>query len=130
MERRLAAIMATDVVGYSRLIRADEEGTLEALKALRADLVDPKIDLHHGRIVKLMGDGMLVEFASVVDAVQAAVETQQAVSDRNADVPADKRILVRDARYPRQDGTSSVIISNIAPRRFQAAHEAVAWRSR
>ena len=67
MERRLAAIMATDVVGYSRLIRADEEGTLEALKALRADLLNPKIAKHHGRIVKLMGDGLLVEFASVVD---------------------------------------------------------------
>jgi adenylate cyclase len=95
MERRLAAIMATDVVGYSRLIRVDEEGTLEALKALRADLIDPKIAEHHGRIVKLMGDGMLVEFASVVDAVHAAVETQQAVTDHNADVPADKRIELR-----------------------------------
>ena len=63
MERRLAAIMATDVVGYSRLIRADEEGTIAALKALRADLINPKIDEYHGRIVKLMGDGMLVEFA-------------------------------------------------------------------
>ncbi len=79
MERRLAAIMATDVVGYSRLIRADEEGTLEALRALRADLIDPKIAEHHGRIVKLMGDGMLVEFASVVDAVHAAVRN----SNRN-----------------------------------------------
>ncbi len=95
MERRLAAIMATDVVGYSRLIRADEEGTLAALKALRADLIDPKIAEHHGRIVKLMGDGMLVEFASVVDAVHAAVETQQAVIDHNSDVPADKRIELR-----------------------------------
>jgi adenylate cyclase len=95
MERRLAAIMATDVVGYSRLIRADEEGTLAALKALRADLIDPKITEHHGRIVKLMGDGMLVEFASVVDAVHAAVETQQAVNYHNADVPADKRIVLR-----------------------------------
>ncbi len=95
MERRLAAIMATDVVGYSRLIRADEEGTLAALQALRADLIDPKIAEHHGRIVKLMGDGMLVEFASVVDAVHAAVETQQAVTDHNADVPVDKRIELR-----------------------------------
>ncbi len=95
MERRLAAIMATDVVGYSRLIRADEEGTLAALQALRADLIDPKIAERHGRIVKLMGDGMLVEFASVVDAVQAAVETQQAVTDHNADVPADRRIELR-----------------------------------
>jgi len=95
MERRLAAIMATDVVGYSRLIRADEEGTIVALQALRADLIDPKIAEHHGRIVKLMGDGMLVEFASVVDAVRAAVETQQAMTDHNADVPADKRIELR-----------------------------------
>ena len=95
MERRLAAIMATDVVGYSRLIRADEEGTLEALKALRADLIDPKIAEHHGRIVKPMGDGMLVEFASVVDAVQAAVDTQQAMIDHNTDVPADKRMELR-----------------------------------
>ena len=95
MKRRLAAIMATDVVGYSRLIRADEEGTLTALKALRADLIDPKIAEHHGRIVKLMGDGMLVEFASVVDAVRTAVETQQAVTVHNADVPADKRIVLR-----------------------------------
>ena len=95
MERRLAAVMATDVVGYSRLIRADEEGTIAALQALRADLINPKIAEHHGRIVKLMGDGMLVEFASVVDAVHAAVETQQAVTDHNADVPADKRIELR-----------------------------------
>ena len=95
MERRLAAILAADVVGYARLIRADEEGTLAALTALRADLIDPKIAEHHGRIVKLMGDGMLAEFASVVDAVQAAVESQQAVADRNADLPADKRIEFR-----------------------------------
>ena len=95
MERRLAAIMATDVVGYSRLIRADEEGTLAALQALRADLIDPKITAHHGRIVKLMGDGMLAEFASVVDAVHAAVETQQAMIDYNAHVPSDKRLELR-----------------------------------
>ena len=68
MERRLAAIMATEVVGYSRLIRADEEGTIAALQSLRANLVNPKIAEHHGRIVKLMGDGMLVEFPSIVDA--------------------------------------------------------------
>ncbi|MCH7776478.1 MAG: hypothetical protein IH878_08055 [Gemmatimonadetes bacterium] len=95
MKRRLAAIMATDVVGYSRLIRADEEGTIAALKALRADLIDPKIAEHHGRIVKLMGDGMLVEFASVVDAVHAAVETQQAVAEHNSDLPKNKRIELR-----------------------------------
>ena len=68
VQRRLAAILAADVVGYSRLIRSDEEGTLAALKALRTDLIDPKIAEHHGRVVKLMGDRMLAEFASVVDA--------------------------------------------------------------
>ncbi len=92
MERRRAAILAADVVGYSRLIRADEEGTIATLKTLRADLIDPKIAEHHGRIVKLMGDGMLAEFASVVDAVRAAVEAQRAVAERNADLPEDKRI--------------------------------------
>ena len=95
MERRLAAIMATDVVGYSRLIRADEEGTIAALKALRADLIDPKLTEHNGRIVKLMGDGMLAEFASVVDAVRTAVETQAAVAKHNAGLPEDKRIEFR-----------------------------------
>ncbi len=95
MERRLAAIMATDVVGYSRLIRADEEGTIAALKTLRSDLIDPKIAEHHGRIVKLMGDGMLAEFPSVVDAVRAAVETQQAVAEHNASLPEDRWIEFR-----------------------------------
>ena len=95
MERRLAAIMSADVVGYSRLIRADEEGTIAALKALRADLIDPKLGEHNGRIVKLMGDGMLAEFPSVVDAVRAAVETQAAVAAHNADLPKDKRIEFR-----------------------------------
>ncbi len=76
MERRLAAIVAVDVVGYSRLIRADEEGTLLALRALREELIDPKIKEHRGRIVKLMGDGMLVEFVSVVDAVACSAEMQ------------------------------------------------------
>ncbi len=95
MERRLAAILASDVVGYSRLIRADEEGTLAALKALRADIIDPTLAEHNGRIVKLMGDGMLAEFASVVDAVRAAVETQLAVAERNAKLPEEKRIEFR-----------------------------------
>ena len=75
--RRLAAILAADVAGYSRLMGADEEGTLERLKALRRELVDPKIAEHHGRIVKTTGDGLLVEFASVVDAVRCAVEVQR-----------------------------------------------------
>lgn len=95
MERRLAAILATDVVGYSRLIRADEEGTLERLKALRDEIIEPNIAKHHGRIVKLMGDGMLAEFGSVVDAVRNAVEVQQAVSVHQADLPEGQRIQFR-----------------------------------
>jgi len=93
--RRLAAILAADVAGYSRLMGADEEGTLERLKALRRDLSDPKIAEHNGRIVKTTGDGLLVEFASVVDAVRCAVEAQRAVLDRNAEIPEDKRLVFR-----------------------------------
>ena len=93
--RRLAAILAADVAGYSRLMGADEEGTLERLKALRRELLDPKIAEHHGRIVKTTGDGLLVEFASVVDAVRCAVAVQQAMPERNADVAADSRIELR-----------------------------------
>jgi adenylate cyclase len=93
--RRLAAILAADVVGYSRLMGVDEEGTLARLKALRSELIDPKIAQHHGRIVKTTGDGLLVEFASVVDAVRCATEVQQAMPERNAGVPADRRIELR-----------------------------------
>jgi adenylate cyclase len=93
--RRLAAILAADVAGYSRLMGADEEGTLERLKALRRELLDPKIAEHRGRIVKTTGDGFLVEFASVVDAVRCAVEAQRAMADRNASTPAEKRIEFR-----------------------------------
>jgi adenylate cyclase len=93
--RRLAAILAADVAGYSRLMGADEEGTLERLKALRRELVDPKIAEHHGRIVKTTGDGMLVEFASVVDAVRCAVAVQQAMPERNTGAAADDRIELR-----------------------------------
>ncbi len=95
MERRLAAILSADVVGYARLVRADEEGTIAALRALRADLIDPELSEHHGRIVKLMGDGMLVEFPSVVDAVRAAVAIQSALAARNEDLGADRGIEVR-----------------------------------
>ncbi len=84
--RRLAAIFAADVVGYRRLIRADEEGTLARLKALGDELIDPSIAGQHGRIVKTMGVGVLVEFPSVVDAVRNAVELQQSVAGREADV--------------------------------------------
>ena len=90
--RRLAAILAADVAGYSRLMGADEEGTLAALKAIRREVVDPKIEEHRGRIVKTTGDGLLVEFASVVDAVRCAVEVQRGMAERNADVRAEKRI--------------------------------------
>jgi len=93
--RRLAAILAADVAGYSRLMGADEEGTLERLKALRSELVDPKIAEHHGRLVKTTGDGLLVEFASVVDAVRCAVAVQQAMPERNAGVAPDSRIELR-----------------------------------
>jgi TolB-like protein/class 3 adenylate cyclase len=93
--RRLAAVLAADVAGYSRLMGADEEGTLTALKAIRRELGDPKIAEHHGRIVKTTGDGLLVEFPSVVDAVRCAVEVQKGMAERNADVPPDKRIEFR-----------------------------------
>ena len=95
MERRLAAILAADVVGYSRLIREDEASTLTALKAHREELIEPKLAQYHGRIVKLMGDGLLTEFPSAVEAVQCAVEIQHLIGERNADVPEDKRIIYR-----------------------------------
>ena len=93
--RRLAAILAADVAGYSRLMAADEEGTHERLQAHLRELVDPKIKEHRGRIVKSTGDGLLAEFSSVVDAVRCAVKTQRAMIDRNADTPEDKRIIFR-----------------------------------
>jgi adenylate cyclase len=95
MERRLAAILAADVVGYSRLIRNDEEGTIAAFNALRAEVVDPALAEHRGRTFKLMGDGVLVEFASVVGAVRAAAAIQQALAQRNASAPPDKRMELR-----------------------------------
>src|ERR1700730_4315323 len=93
--RRLAAILAADVAGYSRLMGADEEGTHERLKAHRRALVDPKMGEHSGRIVKTTGDGMLAEFPSVVDAVRCAAEVQRAMIDREADMPGDRRIRFR-----------------------------------
>ena len=95
VERRLAAILAADMVGYSRLMEADEAGTLAQLMAVRKELVDPRIAAHNGRIVKTTGDGMLVEFASVVDAVQCAVEMQRAMAERNSSVPEDRQIRFR-----------------------------------
>ena len=95
MERRLSAILAADVVGYSRMMGANEAGTLEALKAVRADLVDGRIAHHQGRIVKLTGDGMLVEFPSVVNAVGCAAEIQRGMRERNVDLAPDRRIEFR-----------------------------------
>ena len=95
VERRLAAILAADVAGYSRLMGEDEEGTLAALKAIRRELADPKIKEHRGRIVKTTGDGLLVEFASVVDAVRCAFEVQREMALRNAAVPQERRIEFR-----------------------------------
>jgi adenylate cyclase len=95
MERRLAAILAADVAGYSRLMGADEEGTLAQFKTHRKELVDPKISEYAGRIVKTTGDGMLVEFASVVDAMRCAIEVQKGMAERNALVPENKRIEFR-----------------------------------
>jgi adenylate cyclase len=93
--RRLAAILAADVAGYSRLIGADEEGTLNRLRSIRADLIDPKITEHRGRIVKTTGDGLLVEFSSVVDALRCATEWQTGMTERNAATPGDNCIEFR-----------------------------------
>jgi adenylate cyclase len=93
--RKLAAILAADVVGFSRLAGADEDRTLARLRALRSDLVDPTIAVHNGRVVKRTGDGALVEFRSVVDAVRCAIEIQNAMAERNAGVPEDRRIVFR-----------------------------------
>src|SRR5215468_4388556 len=93
--RRLAAILAADVAGYSRLMGADEEGTLERLKAHRRQLIDPKISEHHGRIFKTTGDGLLAEFVSVVDAVRCAAEVQRGMLDREPDMPDEQRIRFR-----------------------------------
>src|ERR1700720_3278229 len=93
--RRLAAILAADVAGYSRLMGGDEEGTHERLKSHRREFVDPKISDHSGRIVETTGDGMLAEFPSVVDAVRCAAEVQRAMIDREAGLPEDRRIRFR-----------------------------------
>jgi adenylate cyclase len=93
--RKLAAILAADVAGYSRLAAADEERTLARLRALRSDLIDPTIALHHGRVVKRTGDGVLIEFRSVVDAVRCAIEVQNGMVERNAGLPPERRIELR-----------------------------------
>lgn len=95
VQRRLAAILAADIVGYSRLTGADEEGTIAGLRALRRELIDPSIAEHRGRIVKTTGDGILFEFASVVDAVRCAVDVQCGMMNRDAELPTDRRIEFR-----------------------------------
>src|SRR5436309_9268324 len=94
-KRKLAAILAADIAGYSRLMGADEEGTLARLKLLRRELIDPKNKQHRGRIVKTTGDGILIEVPSVVDAVRCAIEVQQGMVERNADGPQEERIEFR-----------------------------------
>jgi adenylate cyclase len=93
--RKLAAVLAADVAGYSRLVGADEERTLARLRALRSDLIDPTIAPHHGRVVKGTGDGVLIEFRSVVDAVRCAIEVQNGMAERNAGLPPERRIELR-----------------------------------
>src|ERR1700676_4732205 len=93
--RKIAAILVSDVVGYSRLAGADEDRILARLRALRSDLIDPTIAVHHGRVVKRTGDGAIVEFRSVVDAVRCAIEIQNAMVERNVGVPEDRRIVFR-----------------------------------
>lgn len=95
VERRLAAILAADVVGYSRLMGKDEAGTLAALKELRAGCIDPRIAHHRGRLFKTTGDGFLVEFTSVVSAVACAIEIQKTLAQHNASLPEDSRLLLR-----------------------------------
>jgi TolB-like protein len=93
--RKIAAILVADVVGYSRLASADEDGTLSRLRVLRSDLIDPAVAAHHGRVVKRTGDGLIAEFRSVVDAVRCAIDLQNGLIERNVDVPADQRIVLR-----------------------------------
>jgi adenylate cyclase len=93
--RKLAAILAADVAGYSRLAGIDEDRTLARLRALRSDLIDPTISVHHGRVVKRTGDGALIEFRSVVDAVRCAIEVQNSMLERNAGLPPERRIEFR-----------------------------------
>ena len=102
MQRRLSAIFSADLVGYSRLMEIDEVNTLSRLKSLRRDLVDPCIASHNGRIVKLMGDGMLVEFASVVDAVRCAIEVQRGMADAKPQEAEDRRLVLSHRRQSRR----------------------------
>ena len=118
--RKLAAILCSDVVGYSRLAEADEDRILARLRALRSDLIDPTIAVHKGRIVKRTGDGSIVEFRSVVDAVRCAIEVQNAMVERNAGVPEDRRIVFRiestSATWSRRAMATLWATGSISPR--------------
>jgi hypothetical protein len=110
--RKLAAILVADIVGYSRLAGADEDRILARLRTLRSDLIDPILAVHHGRVVKRTGDGAIVEFRSVVDAVRCAIEVQSGLAERNAGLPPEKRIEYRVGRRP---GIGSSVSSRSMP---------------
>ena len=112
VERRLAAILAADVAGYSRLMGQDEAGTLARLRTVRRELIDPKVAEHKGRIVKTTGDGLLIEFPSVVGAVSCAVAVQRGMADRNAAVPKDQRIEFRIGINPSPGGSKQASIGS------------------
>jgi len=134
--RKLAAILVADVVGYSRLAGADEERTLARLRALRSDLIDPTIALHHGRVVKRTGDGSIIEFRIVVDAVRCAIEVQTGLIERNAGVSPEradrtKRGPVRSGGIGRQAFTRAVpVVRSRRSARPRQAHWAWGERSR
>ena len=121
--RKLAAILVSDVVGYSRLAGADEDRTLARLRGRRRDLIDPAIAAHHGRIVKRTGDGSIIEIRSVVDAVRGAIEMQNGLIERNAGVPPEKRIEFRVGIH-----IGDVVEESDAEARFRLARSAVEWR--
>ena len=113
--RKIAAILVSDVVGYSQLAGADEDRILARLRALRSDLIDPTIAVHHGRVVKRTGDGSLIEFRSVVDAVRCAVEVQTAMVERNAGVPPERSTSAITEESPRlPDGSNRLPVRTSA----------------
>ena len=114
--RKLAAILVSDVVGYSRLTGADEDRILARLQALRSDLIDPTITVHHGRVVKRTGDGSIVEFRSVVDAVNCAIEVQRAMIERNAGVAPDRRTALPAPRLASSSARRSYKVRRPAAR--------------
>src|SRR6201987_2709398 len=128
--RKLAAILVADVVGYPRLSSADEDRTLARLRGLRSDLIDPAIAAHHGRIVKRTGDGSLIEFRSLVDAVRCAMEVQNGMAERNAGVPPERRIEFRVGIHLGdvvEEGDGDLMGDGVKYRRATGRHRH-AWR--